>query len=265
MAVRTLIVAVLALLAVVVVRPPHAPPLYDGLGAPDEPYRWVSAPARAQAATGPAGALMMNVDLTSTQQALGGTAESGPQLKLAVSPDGVKAPAGATVVTITGTPSAPPAPPVGGTPASNLYTLAASGDRPGPVTLTGGGKVLANLRADLATDQAVVFESWDGARWAQLPTRQVGVDIYAAFLPDLQPVALIKLDPGLKPSNSAAASAAASGSAAGTVGNQSPQAALGGGPGAGLWIGFGVLVLLLSGALLLARRRAAARGTAPTE
>jgi len=267
---RTLIVAILALLAVVAVRPPHAPPLYDGLGAPDEPYRWIVAPLGAKVANGPATTMTMKVDLTSNQQAIGGTAESGPQLKVAIVPGGLQVPAGATSVTITGTPSEAPAPPAGGTLVSNLYTLSTAADRPGPVTVVDGTKVLANLRADVATDQAVVFESWDGAHWAQLTTRQVGTDIYAAFLPALQPIALIKLDKGLQPSavpgsspgtSGAAGAASDAGSAAGTVGSQSPSTSLGGGPGAGLWIGFGAVVLVIAGLLLLARRRAAARGT----
>jgi len=265
-AVRTLMLAVLALLAVVAVRPPHAPPLYDGLGAPDEPYRWVVAPLGAKPANGPVTTMTMKLDLTSNQQAIGGTAESGPQLKLAIATGGLQAPAGSTSITITGTASAAPAPPAGGTVVSNLYTLSTLADRPGPVTVTDGSKVLVNLRADVATEQAVVLESWDGAQWAQLATRRVGTDIYAAFLPKLVPIALVKLDQGLQPSAAPGSSPGASAGAtpsAGTVGTASPATSLGGGPGAGLWIGFGAVVILIAGLLLLARRRAAARGTLP--
>jgi hypothetical protein len=265
---RTLVLAVLALAAVVAVRPPAAPPLYDGLGFPDEPYRWVSAPA-GSGTTPAATSLDVTVDLAAASGAIGKTAEQGPQLAISIAAGSLAVPAGAKTVSVRATPQAGPPPPQSGTLVSNLYGWTATADVTGEVGFAAGKTAVVNLRADVATTQAVVLESWDGTTWRQLPTRQVGVDIYAARIRDLLPIALVKLDVGVQPTVSAESDAGGAGGSvaptaapgsAGAVGGSgaTPQQVASGGPGFGLWIGLGVVLLMLAFGLVLARRRATA-------
>lgn len=261
-AVTVLVLALVALAGVVAVRPPHAPPLYDGLGFPDEPYRWISLPPGVtSAATQPASTLNAVVDVAATQAQSGFSAEQGPQVAISVSPGALVVPEGTTQVTITATPEAAPPPPPAGALTSNLYRWTVTADRPGPVTIGPDAPVYINLRADVATTQAVVVQRWTGKAWEQVTTRQVGMDIYAARITDFSPIALIKLDRGLVPSADASAGGATAGAtaaatpgAAAGAGTSPQQQASGSGPGAGLWIGGGAVVLVLAVGLLLARR-----------
>ena len=262
-----LALATAALLLTVAWRPPAAPPLYDGLGFPDEPYRWVSPPVGA-AATAAATTLRAQVLLSATDPVVGFTAEQGPQLAVQLRPGDVVAPAGATTVTIVGVPKAPPPVPPDGTLVSNLYQWTVSADKPGPVTVAKGSKAVVNLRADIATSQAVVLQAWDGKQWHQIGTNQAGVDIYAAYLTSWLPVALVKLAPGARPSvtippESGLGTGPGPGSGPGAgatpaAGSPGPQTATGSGPGAGLYLGAGAILVVVAAGLLLARRRSAA-------
>jgi len=251
-----LLLAAVALTLAVAGRPPQAPPLYDGLGFPDEPYRWVNPPVGA-AATSPATTLRTQLPLTSTDPVVGYTAEQGPQLAVQLSPADVVAPAGATTVTIVGTPKAPPPQPPDGTLVSNLYQWTVTADKPGPVTVAKGSKAVVNLRADVATTQAVVLQSWDGKQWHQIGTNQAGVDIYAAYLPSWLPVALVELAPGARPSVTIAAESGLGASAGATpaAAPGTPQQTTGAGPGTGLYVAAGAVLLAVAAGLLLARRR----------
>ena len=267
--VAALALSIAALVAVVAIRPPHAPPLYDGLSFPDEPYRWVAPPpgsTHTAAATG----LRVQLPLTTgaeVKSTVGLTAEQGPQLAIQLLPNDVVSPSGSSTVSIEAMPRPAPPPPPHGVAVSNLYAWTVTADRPGPVTLAPSSKVVVNLRADVATSQAVVLEAWDGTAWHQLGTNQAGIDIYAAFLTSWQPVALIKLDPGVAPtvhistapSGSATLGTATAGagtgiSSAGTVGGAGPQQGAGAGPGTALWLGAAGVLALITAGLLLARR-----------
>jgi hypothetical protein len=126
--------------------------------------------------------------------------------------------------------------------------------------------MLVNLRAESVTDQAVVICRWTGHGWEQVPTEQVGADIYAAKLATLGAVAVIRLDRGVKPTvSSIAKTAGGQGTGAvqpaGAVGV--PPGAAGGGPSAGsLALVLGGLVAVLAAGLLLVRRRSARTGSA---
>ncbi len=94
----------------------------------------------------------------------------------------------------------------------------------------------------------------------QLPTRQVGTEIYAARLDRLGAVALLRLAPGVQPS---AVPSDTPSAVAGAVPQATPGAgpvtdAAGGGPGAGvLWLSIGAVLVLIALGLLLLRRRVA--------
>ena len=267
----TLLLAVLALAVVVLARPPHAPPLYDGLGFPDEPYRWVSAPAgsgHTAAATSASASLSIAVDGVSPS-ARGLSAEQGPQVAFALAAGALQLPSGGRTLAVTASPAAAPAPPPGGQVVSNLYRFASSPTPIGAVRLTAGAGVVVNLRADQATGRTVVVCAWDGRTWSQLATTQVGTDIYAARLSAFADIALVRLDPGV-PVTATAASAAGNGSSvgsgptagAGQVAGAGPVAATqgaadpGAGPSGWLWIGLALLLGLIAAALITLRLRA---------
>jgi hypothetical protein len=254
-AVRVLLLAVLALAAVVLVRPPHAPPLYDGLGFPDEPYRWVVPPPGAdrtpQAATPAVATLPVEGGTTGAGQGLSG--EQGPQIALAVTAGAFAAPSGPTQIRLEASPRPVPAvPPDDGQVVSNLYALTATaGGR--PVPLAHGRGVLVNLRADQATDRSVVICRWTGHAWEQLPTQQVGADVYAASLDAVAPVAVVRLDPGVRPTVAAPSARAVP---AVTTSQQAPPRGPTDGPGGDtLWLAVGGVAVVLAGGLLVLRRR----------
>ncbi len=257
---RTLLLAGLALLAVLAVRPPHAPPLYDGIGFPDEPYRWIVPPAGAEptaAATRASVAVPVAKDGTSAA-ARAFSAEQGPQVAFALAAGSLQVPAGSAGPTLTAAPVATPPAPAGVTAASNLYELTATLPGGGPVRLRTGHQVVVNLRADRATSQQVVIETWDGTGWSQVSTAQVGTDIYAARL-DRLPVAfaVVKLGPGVEVTVTAPPPSAV----AGTTPTLATPAQ---GPSAGLWIGLGAALLLVVGGLVAIRvRRSAAAPAHP--
>jgi hypothetical protein len=262
-AASVLVLAVLALVTTVLARPPHAPPLYDGIGFPDEPYRWVVTPPghyqTPLAATAAAARVSVSGAANVAGQALSG--EQGPQIAVAVSRGAFSVPAGVSSITLRAVPQAVPAVlPEQGQVVSNLYLLTAEASGT-PVPLTPGRTILVNMRAERPTPQAVVICRWTGQQWEQLPTTRVGADIYAAQLDALAPVAVIRLDPGVTPSVSAHAGRSnanpgvpAQGAGAGAT-TGSVSAAASGGPGANaLWLVIGLVVVALAGLLLIVRR-----------
>lgn len=260
-ALLVLVLAVAALAGAVAVRPPHAPPLYDGLGFPDEPYRWVAPPAGAEKTPQPPtpASASIAVDGGTSVPVQGFSDEQGPQIAFAVGSGALAAPAGATAVTLLATPAAAPSPPATAEVVSNLYAFTARAGAT-PVTLAKGAQLVVNLRADAATKQAVVVGLREGSRWVQLPTRQVGTEIYAARLDRLGAVALLRLAPGVQPSTAPSdpPSAVAGAAPQATSGGRPVTDAAGDGPGAAaLWLSIGAVLVLIAVGLLLLRRRVA--------
>ena len=257
-----LLLAALSLAATVAVRPPHAPPLYDGLGFPDEPYRWIVPPAGARrtplAATEAVVRIPVSGGANVAGQALSG--EQGPQVAMAAGAGALAVPARISSITLRAVPRAVPAvPPDRGQVVSNLYDLSATGAGKA-LRLAPGHTLLVNMRADKATEQAVVICRWTGRGWEQIPTARVGVDIYAAQLDSLGPIAVVRLDRGVTPTVPALDAGSAGtdpGAPVQTGGTTSGGADPGAGPGAAtLWVVVGGLVVVLALGLLLVRRRA---------
>jgi hypothetical protein len=247
-----LCLAVLTLAGTVVARPPHAPPLYDGIGFPDEPYRWVVPPQGEYRTPLAATEALLPMPVTGgvniAGQAVSG--EQGPQVALTAPRGTFAVPAGVSSITLQAVPQAVPGvQPDQGQVVSNLYVLSAEADGTA-VSPAPGHSLLVTLRTVRPTAQAVVICRWTNRRWEQLPTTRVGRDIYAARLDTLGPVAVVRLDPG----------AASAGTAVGTS-----SAASSAGPEANLlWLALGVIVVVVAGALLLMRQRTARASTLAT-
>jgi hypothetical protein len=189
-----MVVGALAALAVAwLLVPPHSVPLYDGIGFPDEAYRYVAAPAgtpHTPAAT----------TASASSDAVGGhnrspfyanSAEIGPQVSVFVGTDVLVVPAGATAFTLTVTPLAPDAQPAGAQVDGNMYRVAATAG----TGSSGGAKV--GVRSDRQAADATVtmrattarqprpnfyYRPAPGQSWQRLDAARIGNDVYRTDL-----------------------------------------------------------------------------------
>ncbi len=175
----SMLVAALAVVWLTIANPV---PLYDGIGFPDEPYRFV--PPRG---TGPA-ATSAQVELkVSGGSNLGGlivnTKESGPQASVFAPPHAFLAPGTAPVVLSVR--PLEPLPPLPGTAVSNVYELSLS-SAAGPVTIARDAQPPAiTMRSTTPGPPEPVFEYRPSAteKWREIKTRRVGRDIFNASAP----------------------------------------------------------------------------------
>jgi hypothetical protein len=227
----------------VVARPPHAPPLYDGVGFPDEPYRWVVPPQGEQPTRLSATEASMRVPVTAgtNVESRAQSNEKGPQITLTAFAGAFAVGPGPSSITVRAVPQAvPDVQPDRGHVVSNLYVITAEAEGRA-VSLARDYALLLNLRAVRSTAQAVVVCRWTGAGWQQVPTDRIGVDIYAAWLDTIGPVALVKLDPGVTPQPAPL---------------RAFSTARAAGPGANaLWLTIGAIIIVIAGSLLVVRRR----------
>jgi hypothetical protein len=252
-----ILIAVLGVGAVLLARPLHAPPLYDGIGFPDEPYRWVQAPpgspktpavtpAKAQVRIGPGGAVPVLKGLS---------AEQGAQIAFQIEGDSLVVPKGGK--TLSASALAGPAPvtaPPDGSLVSNVYTLSVTADVPGAVVLAAGKTAIINMRSSRSTNDTVILEMLKGGSWSQVATGRVGTDIYAAELDSFGQFALVQLKAGLKPTVSPTGPGLSNNNGFQTqTAAQQRQGAAAGGTTVYL-AGAGMVVLLLLG-LFIARKR----------
>jgi hypothetical protein len=189
---------------------PAAVPLYDGIGFPDEPYRFVAPPAGYRTTppptrafgTAPGGVPAEAPDGrgASTRDLNVKSAEQGPQVEIHVASGGLAGPAAARSYQISADPVAPGT--SGSAPAridGDVYRVkitcsarrpGAAGPTPGagcPVTViprASNRLAWIALRATSARRPPPVFlyRPTPGARWTSLPTDRAGNDIYSTTL-----------------------------------------------------------------------------------
>ena len=175
---------------------PAAVPIYNGIGNPDEPYRWVKPPATAKTTKTPTGAhKVVPAAGGLSAAAFANTSESGPQLSLYLPPGALKAPSGATTIDVTVEPLAPQAPlPTDGTIVTNVYRLTATADgQQAPVVGTGRSEPSLQMRSPDARQPGPVFEHRTATGWQKMRTIRVGTDIYQSQAPALGDWALVQL------------------------------------------------------------------------
>jgi hypothetical protein len=165
---------------------PTAVAVYDGVGQPDEPYRYVSTPQGAKAAVKkPAGASVSFpvVGGFNTQEQSLVTAESGPQASVFLPEGGLGASSGKISSRLV--PRAPSDQPADGRIDGNVYRLSVTNPA-SPVTFTSGAAIEATiyLRATSARQPGPVIEhrSGQGKKWLPLTTKRMGNEIYLAFI-----------------------------------------------------------------------------------
>ena len=175
---------------------PAAVPIYDGIGNPDEPYRYVKPPANAQTTKPPTTAsIVVPIHGSTSVAEYANTAENGPQLSLYLPLGALVAPSGVSSVTVTATPQAPSAPlPTDGTIVSNVYRLSAqAGGKDVPIVGTGKKEPTLQMRAPSSRQPGPVFEHRTSSGWKREQTIRVGVDVYQSQVPVLGDWALVQL------------------------------------------------------------------------
>lgn len=184
--------AALLLVALGRLASPAAVPVYDGVGAPDEPYKYVgrsNAPAASVSTTVPA-SRRSSVALTLR------SAEKGPQVVLDLAADGfdVTTP----TLTITATPLAADGTQVPqGTIDGNAYRITAT---PGARLRPDRAQGFLYLRAAVMTrpDPVIVHRASPTSAWTAAKTTRAGQDILATPFRATGDYAVVSL-PGAKP------------------------------------------------------------------
>lgn len=191
------IVAAIALLLGAWTISPAVIPLYDGPGFPDQPYRYVVRPPGDNVTTPPPTTASSPIPVRNgvSTAAFANSGESGPQISVYIPAGSLQAPAGATKIQLTASPSAPKPPlPTDGTIVSNVYTITATASG-GAVAIIGKGDnqtPTLQMRAPTAQQPGPTFETFDGKKWTSTQTIRVGTDIYQTFAPKLGVWALVQ-------------------------------------------------------------------------
>ena len=158
-------------------------PLYDGLGFPDEPYRFVPAQGNGPAATSAQMELKV-ADGTNTGGLIVNTRESGPQASVFAPPHAFAVSGTAPVVlSLRPVPPQPPLP--DGVVESNVYEISLT-SASGPVTVVRDAQPPAiTMRSVTVKTPEPVFHyrATPAEQWRELKTRRVGRDVYNANAP----------------------------------------------------------------------------------
>lgn len=164
---------------------PHPVPVYDGIGAPDEPYRYVTPPEGTTQTAGPTAALAQTP--VKAGRGTNGlslvTMEMGPQFSIFLPPMSMAA--AGTTIEVRAEPQEPSTQPAGARIDGNVYlvTLSSSG---GPVTLTEKSAIsTVYMRATTAKQPppSIYHRSDADAPWKALKTSRGGQDFYVAAFP----------------------------------------------------------------------------------
>jgi hypothetical protein len=160
-------------------------PLYDGVGFPDQPYRYVHPPSgyRQQYKPTEARTTLRVVKGTNADDGLISSGESGPQVAMYIQPGGLQVLDAATAVTVRARPVSASAPPVDGSLNSNVYDVDFG---PHPVRIDQGDSGAPNVTLREAVFQNVLavmeYRPAGGGAWRRLQTGQVGRDVFLGAL-----------------------------------------------------------------------------------
>jgi hypothetical protein len=177
------LIAGLAALSLAWVVAPATTPIYDGVGQPDEPYRYVDPPPTAKTTKTPTTAeAPVPVKNGQSGAQFANSAESGPQISVYVPPGALQVPTGVTDITVTAEPLAPSAPlPTDGKIVTNVYRVhAEAAGEDVPVVGTAQQAPSIQMRAPTARQPGPVFERRTANGWEQLHTIRAGYDVYQA-------------------------------------------------------------------------------------
>ncbi|HWG74541.1 MAG TPA: hypothetical protein VG184_10870 [Acidimicrobiales bacterium] len=168
----TLVVGVAVLITAWLLFLPRSVTLYDGLGFPDEPYRYVHPPTGYQHTPPPTGARATVKSPGSAVSLM--SAEQGPQISVRLRGGSLQFPAGGGALVTVAPLGAPAAQPAVGHIVGNVYRVSSTA----VLAPRGGGTI--QMRAPTAGQPGPVFEVLTSAGWQPRPTNRVGNDIYQA-------------------------------------------------------------------------------------
>lgn len=184
---RARLLAAAAALATAWIAVPHAVPLYDGLGVPDEPYRYVTPPAgypRTPAASSSTTTVPATNGASSGDGFYATTKEQSPQFGVFISAGAITGPASAKTVTITITQQAPTDKTPGGPVDGNVYQVTLLADSSPTATLAAAAKdsLVTLIRAtSTKIADATIYYKPKGGSWTALPSQRGGTDSFQAY------------------------------------------------------------------------------------
>lgn len=190
---RLLLASGLALLLASFTQAPVVP-LYDGVGFPDEPYRYVNPPPDLPPTQRPveaSGASTVQAGLNN-QLLFPSTSEQAPQVSLYLPRHSLITSATAHSITLHVRPIAPDSQPTNATIAGNIYSLHADSDSGavapnGPASI---GTIALRLPQNIPGSAAIYYRATQKNTWQPLKTTRIGNDIYQADLIGLGDYAL---------------------------------------------------------------------------
>jgi hypothetical protein len=192
---RLLVIAAVVLGLGALAAPPSAPPLYDGINYPDEPYRFVDPPPGAKATKAPTSATATATVTAGRAGALNlATKEMAPQLAIDLPEGAVRTPANVGTVQLTAKPIANIAVPGGRYLWSDVYDVSATRGTVSSVTDVDGQPTIT-MRAVNAERPEPAIARFDGRAWTLLPTLPTGNDIYSAQFAGLGKYAVLGSKP----------------------------------------------------------------------
>jgi len=178
---------------------PVVAPLYDGVGFPDEPYRYVTRPAGDTKVTKPPGqvAVRMPVSDGTTDGFNGASAETGPQISIFVPTGTLAVPKDAHTLLLRADPRTPDGAADGGSVDGNIYRLTATPDTGKASVAKVPDQIQIIMRATTAKQPGPTMEYRPDGRqaWSRLKTSRYGTDLYAATVKGFGDYALVFAKP----------------------------------------------------------------------
>jgi hypothetical protein len=170
-------------------------PIYDGINAPDQPYRYASAPSGLKKTEPPSTASgVFNVAQVKDVYGVGvSSSEFGPQVSVTLGQNTLILPAKTNTVSIRAVPEAPSTQPNDGRIAGNVYAVNISSEA-GAVKINPAHSKSTYIDLRLPqgfTAKPVMEYKPANSSWRQLTTTQVGSDIYESKLKDIGDYALV--------------------------------------------------------------------------
>lgn len=161
-----------------------APPLYDGVGFPDEPYRFLAPPPHYRVTAPPAaagGTVSIENGFSATGITVSST-ERGPQVALTVPQGNVRAPIGVSRVFLRAAPISPVGLGVPGHAWTNVYRVTFASAAQGAITVT-DAEIQMRAPTPEQPGPTLYWRSSADRSWSSLETHRTGNDIYAGPLP----------------------------------------------------------------------------------
>jgi hypothetical protein len=172
-------------------------PLYDGVGFPDESYRYIVPPANTPKTAAPTvGQDTASVHNGTNDTGLSpATQEQGPQAVVDLPQHSLTIPRGTSTISITIQPQAPGSHITDGTTAGNSYHVITNPAKVSYTSTAGVSIITLRLPQGLPPGPTIEYKASGSTDWQALQTYQVGADIYEADFKGFGDYQLVMLSP----------------------------------------------------------------------